>query len=111
MNPSAPNCLRLGATIYAAVLGIAAVWMLTVELVRPTLPFFPEDVATARTAAAHRGAAGAAAWIGLVRGDLWTDYAMTLAPGLSGKATADAPSAVRRDIFVERKSQNMKKAP
>jgi hypothetical protein len=93
INPSALNWLRPGAMIYAAVLGVAAVWMLTVELIRPTLPFFPEDVATARAAAAHRGAAGAAAWIGLVRGDLWTDYAMTLAPDLSGKPTGDAAAA------------------
>lgn len=93
LNPSAPNWLRLGATVYAAVLGVAAVWMLTVELIRPTLPFFADDVATAEAAAAHRGAAGAAAWIGRVRGNLWTDYAMTLAPDLSGKPTGDAAAA------------------
>jgi hypothetical protein len=93
LNPSAPNWLRLGATVFAAVLGVSAVWMLTVELIRPALPFFPEDVATARAAAAHRGAAGAAAWSGLIRGDLWTDYAMTLAPDLSGKPTGDAAAA------------------
>jgi hypothetical protein len=94
MNPLAPNWLRMGATVYAAVLGVAAVWMLTVELSRPTLPFFPQDVATARTAATHRGAAGAAAWIGLVRGNLWTDYAMALAaPNLSGEPRGDAANA------------------
>jgi hypothetical protein len=79
--------------MFAGILGLSAIWLLSAELIRPTLPFFPEDVATARAAAAHHGAAGAAAWIGLVRGDLWTDYAMTLAPDLSGKPTGDAAAA------------------
>ena len=79
--------------MFAGILGLSAIWLLSAELIRPTLPFFPEDVATARAAAAHRGAAGAAARIGLVRGDLWTDYAMTLAPDLSGKPTGDAAAA------------------
>ena len=74
------NWFRLGTATFAGILGLAAVWMLSVELIRPTMPFFPVDAATAEAAAAHRGAAGAAAWISLIRGDLWTDYAMTLAP-------------------------------
>jgi hypothetical protein len=76
MNSPAPNWFPLGAMLFAAVLGVAAVWMLTVEFIRPTLPFCPEDVATAEAVATHRGAAGAAVWIGLVRGNLWTDYSM-----------------------------------
>jgi hypothetical protein len=93
MNSPAPNWFPLGATLYAAVLGVAAVWMLTVEFIRPTLPFCPDDAATAEAAATHRGAAGAAAWIGLVRGNLWTDYAITLAPDLSRESKGDATAA------------------
>jgi hypothetical protein len=93
MNSPAPNWFPLGAAVYAAVLGVAAVWMLTVEFIRPTLPFCPEDVAAAEAPATHRGAAGAAARIGLVRGNLWTDYAMTLAPDLSREPTGDAAAA------------------
>jgi hypothetical protein len=90
MNPSAPNWLRLTATVYAAVLGVSALWLLTAELVRSASPFFPEDASTAQAAAAQRGAAAVAAWIGLVRGNLWTDYAVTLVPG---EPTADAAAA------------------
>ncbi len=83
---------RLGTSIFAGILALAAAWLLSAELIRPTLPFFPVDTATAETIAAHRGAAGAAAWIGLIRGDLWTDYAMTLAPDLSGELTGNTPA-------------------
>jgi hypothetical protein len=84
------NGFRVGTAIFAGLLGLAAVWMLSVELIRPTLPFFPIDAAAAEATAAHRGAARAAAWVGLIRGDLWTDYAMTLAPNLSGELTGNA---------------------
>jgi len=79
------NWFGLGTTIFAAILGAAAVWLLSVEFIRPVLPFFPVDAATAEAMAAHRTAAGAAARIGLIRGELWTDYAMTLAPDISGE--------------------------
>jgi hypothetical protein len=79
--------------IFAAVLGLGAVWLLSVELVRPNLPFFPDDAANVEAAATHRGAARAAAWIGLVRGNLWSDYAMTLAPDLSAALAGDVPAA------------------
>jgi hypothetical protein len=81
------NVFRLGATIFAWGLGLAAIWILTVEFIRPSLPYFPDTVAAAETVAAHRGGAAAAARIGLIRGSLWTDYAMSLAPDLPGGLT------------------------
>jgi hypothetical protein len=77
------NVARLGAAILAGALGVAATWILIVELVRPPSSF-PYDGATAKPAVAQSGAAALAAWIGLIRGTLWTDYAVTLAPDLAG---------------------------
>jgi hypothetical protein len=70
--------LRLAAASFAAILGLLALWILATELLRPPLPYFPADAAAAKAAVAFRGRAGAAALIGLVRGELWTDYAETL---------------------------------
>jgi hypothetical protein len=81
MIEPAANVLRLLTCIFAWGLGFAAVWILSVELIRPSLPVFPNDAATTEAAAAHRNAAGVAARIGLLQGSLWTAYAMTLAPG------------------------------
>jgi hypothetical protein len=92
MFQRALNWFRLGTMILAAFLGLASAWMLSVQFIRPTLPFFPDDAAAAKAAAAHRGAASAAAWIGHIRGNLWTDYAITLAPDLSGELTGNTPT-------------------
>jgi hypothetical protein len=83
------NWFRLGTMIFAGLLGLGAVWILSVELIRPALPFFPDNAASTEAAAVHRDAARAAAWVGLVRGNLWTDYAMTLTPDL---LTTDVPT-------------------
>jgi hypothetical protein len=84
---------KLGAAIFAAILGIAATWLLLVELVRPTLSGLPIDGSPAKAAVAPVGAAAMAAWIGLIRGSLWADYAETLAPNLSAASTGwDSPA-------------------
>jgi hypothetical protein len=84
---------KLGAAIFAAILGIAATWLLLVELVRPTLSGLPIDGSPAKAAVAPVGAAAMAAWIGLIRGSLWADYADTLAPNLSAASTGwDSPA-------------------
>jgi hypothetical protein len=85
--------LRLGAPIFAGMLSLAGTWILTVEAFRPKLPFFSDDAADAKVAAANRDAARTAAAIGLVRGDLWTNYAMTLAPQIAGKSRSTSATA------------------
>jgi hypothetical protein len=90
----AANVPRLGTSVFAWGLGLGAVWILSVELIRPSLPVFPNDAATIESAAARRNAAGVAAWIGLLRGSLWTAYAMTLAPAPSGEFTDKGASSV-----------------
>jgi hypothetical protein len=95
MNLSVPNGFRLGTVILAGVLGLGGLWMLTVEIIRPTVPFFPENAAAIDAAASRRGAAGVAASIGLIRGELWADYAITLAASreLTNDQRAAAPDA------------------
>jgi hypothetical protein len=80
---------KLGAAILAAFLGLAATWLLLVELVRPTLSGFPIVGSPAKAAVAPVGAAALAARIGLIRGNLWADYAGALAPDLSAASTGD----------------------
>jgi hypothetical protein len=67
------------------------------------MPFFPADKQAAEAIAADRGKAGFAASIGLVRSDLWTDYAMTLAfnPASEG-ATANDESSTAVQAATER---------
>jgi len=84
------NVFRLGTTIFSGILGVAAIWIISVEFIRPNLPS-PGEVPDAEALEAHRGSARAAAWIGLIRGNLWTDYAMTLAPDLSRDRASAAP--------------------
>jgi hypothetical protein len=84
---------KLGAAIFAAILGLAATWLLLVELVRPTLSVLPIDGSAAKAGIAPVGTAAIAAWIGLIRGSLWADYAEALAPNLSGASTGwDSPA-------------------
>jgi len=72
------NSLRLGALAFAAFLGLQAFWILATEIVRPKVAYFPGDKAASEIAAAQRGSAQFAAWIGIARGDIWADYAITL---------------------------------
>jgi hypothetical protein len=74
------NIVQTGAAVFASVLGLGAVWIVSVELVRPPVPIFASNPKSIQTLIELRGPAGVAAWIGLIRGTLWTDYAMRLAP-------------------------------
>jgi hypothetical protein len=75
---------RLAVWGFAAVLVVQATWLLSGELVRPRLPYFPADQAAADLAQSKRAQAGWAAAFGVVRGDLWVDYAASLAGGVIG---------------------------
>ena len=65
------------------------------ELIRPDLGYFPTDTATSEEASRGIDSAALAAWLGLIRGDLWTDYAVALASALPGGIVG---SAVGHDI-------------
>jgi hypothetical protein len=79
LRAKAKPVLRPSVAVFAVVLGILGFWILAADLLRPgTMPYFPSDAATAKVAAGFRERAGAAANVGLLRGELWTDYAAAL---------------------------------
>lgn len=114
--PRAPKSFRVYAGTFAIVLGLQAAWLLSAELLRPDLPFFPTNKSEIDSAASQRGKAAAAASIGWLRGDLWADYALTAdgnpfnADGstadkgepVSAKALAAAPYEARLWLLLSR---------
>jgi hypothetical protein len=75
--PKAPRSFRVYAGAFAIVLGLQAAWLLSAEISRPDLPFFPTGKSEIDDAASQRSRAAAAADIGWLRGDLWAEYALT----------------------------------
>jgi hypothetical protein len=63
--------------LFAFVLACQAAWILAAELDRPPFRGFPLDVQAAEAIANDRNAATLAASIGVVRGDLWAECALT----------------------------------
>src|SRR5262249_41054926 len=81
--------LRINCLIFAGILALQGAWFAGAELSRPILPYFPQDKAGAQRFLATRSAAVAAASIGWLRGDLWTDAAIALSSGLTSEVTSD----------------------
>jgi hypothetical protein len=73
---SAASRIRTFATLLAAVLGLAAIWLLGAEMLRPALPYFPSDAAMRAAAAARYNAARWAASVGFARGALRVEEAV-----------------------------------
>jgi hypothetical protein len=70
---------RLGMLAFAAILAAQSVWILLAELSRPGVDRLPPDARAATAATKLRSAAAWAAYIGIVRGDLWAESAFTYA--------------------------------
>lgn len=62
---------------FAVVLACLATWILAAEYFRSPVRGFPADAQSAMAIAANRNNAAKAASIGLLRGDLWSEYALT----------------------------------
>ena len=91
---------RLCALTYAGLLGLVASWLLATEIMHPKVAYFPADKAASELAAGQRLAAHFAAEIGVMRGDLWADYAITLLSELltdSKNTTASAAKDLSDD--------------
>ena len=73
---------RLATAAFAVLIAVAAAWILSAEALRPRLASFPAAATAASATAGEHDRAEMAARIGLVRGDLWAEYAMTLVPQL-----------------------------
>jgi hypothetical protein len=79
---------------FAGILAMQASWLMTAELFRPQLPYFPHDEASEQRASAARSSAVSAASIGWVRGDLWTEAAIALSSGVTGEAAGEGDPQV-----------------
>jgi hypothetical protein len=73
---------RMGFATLSTIVMLAGVWLLVVEFLRPRMDFRLEDAEAGQTLAGNWDASGIAARIGLIRGRLWTEHALTFAPFL-----------------------------
>jgi hypothetical protein len=80
-----PILFRLLVCGFAVLLVVQAAWLVPVEVLRPTLPYFPTDQVAGQTAKSKRSLAAVAARLGVVRGDLWADDAISLSAELVGE--------------------------
>lgn len=114
MRQRSRTTLRFWLGLFAAALALLGSWQIAAEFVRPQIPYWPEGPSSAEDAAQQRGRAALAARIGAVRGDLYVDYAISLAPvpfidlsvassgaeDASRKAARLAPSDARAWLLV-----------
>lgn len=85
------NFFRTVIFALATLTGILAVWILAGELLSPRLIYFPSDRNEAEILYANRRYAAAAAGVGVVRGDLWTEAAITRAAKLMFEPRGTSP--------------------
>ena len=101
--------LPIGGVALAGVLAIYALWVLTVEFLRPAVSLderFPPNISEPEQAAA-RASATTAARVGMFRGDLWRDRALVDAalafstlPSIDNARIEGARSAALRAVSV-----------
>ncbi len=85
LMPVSPQIrFRLAILGFAALLVLQAAWLLPVELIRPSMPYFPADQASVQAAKSKWAWATTAALLGIVRGELWSDDAMARSAGIVG---------------------------
>src|SRR5947209_978493 len=109
MASPSPNAFRPLVWVFAGVLVLQASWLVAVELLRPRIPYFPTDQATAQRAKINRLMTAIAARVGLVRGELWSDAALASSAEVVGNILhfngapaesdiADSEQAARRAV-------------
>lgn len=85
--------LRRSANCLGVIVGCYAVWLLAVGLTRAHEPSFSTGNISATTNDQDLGAAALAAMLGLVRSDLWADYAIRLAADRNSKSKSVGANA------------------
>ena len=92
--------IRIYSIALAIVLCLQSIWILTPELIRQPLPYFPTDRTGINEFSEARKADAAAAKVAWIRGDLWADFALaSSAPHLNGISnSADDTVTVGREI-------------
>jgi hypothetical protein len=91
--------VRTGMAASAIVVGILGTWLLFSEIARPSLPYFPADRASLDTMNSRHSEAKIATSIALLRGDVQTEYLLSLAAdliGTSGQTTAASRESVEQ---------------
>src|SRR4051794_27123231 len=84
--------LRTLIMSFSGVIGLGALWVLSTELLRPPLGYFPVDAKEAMQFDAAATAAAKAARIGDIRGDVWAAAAVAEAAPLLFAPAGDQPS-------------------
>ena len=101
-TPPSHRLFRGTTLVFALMLGCQAIWILTPEYYQPYPIEFPRNVEAANAARANRDTAELAASFGLIRGDLWANYALTYSDELWGNdhASTQPPNVTEqaRDI-------------
>jgi hypothetical protein len=97
MKINTTRLFRVGIAALSAVLVLATGWLLSIEFLRTPIRFRLDDADGAQTLARYRSTSGIAAWVGLIRGRLWTEHALTFAPFSANESDKTQPyqSAVR----------------
>jgi hypothetical protein len=94
VTTSAIRGFRAALAAFAVLLGGLAIWVLAPEVLRPSTVGFTTDPQLAELSYRHRAAAVAAARIGLIRGDLWSEAAFSYG-NMLWSADKNAPGAER----------------
>jgi hypothetical protein len=97
MQINGTRLFRTGIATLSAILLLTSGWLLAIEFLRPPMLFRLEDAKNAQTLARYQTTSGIAAWLGLIRGRLWTEHALTFAPFSANEGEKAQPdqSAVR----------------
>jgi hypothetical protein len=90
MNEPLHTVFRLATLLFAILLFVQSIWLLSAEFSRPAIYQLPTDAAAAVAVRNKRGDAGWAAVIGAFRGDLWAESAFTYADLMWGDAGGGA---------------------
>jgi hypothetical protein len=80
MQINTTRLFRAGIAALSAILVLATGWLLAIEFLRTPIRFRLDDAEGAQTLARYQNTSGIAAWVGLIRGRLWTEHALTFAP-------------------------------
>ena len=86
---------RISILLFAALLGLQSVWLLSSELSRTDVVALPTNASAATAAAKERNRAAWAAAIGAIRGELWAQSAFTYADLMFGE-TEESADVVRK---------------
>lgn len=84
--------------VFAFVLGCQAIWILTAEFARRSLPYNSENALA--VANVNRNAAARAALLGFIRGDLWAEYALTFIDLFNGNKPDSTTAQASKTIML-----------